>query len=115
MLLQSLYQVAVLLVLNFAGLSVLGLKQDSDHAHAVEVKNTMIFNAFVMCQVSKASPLFISLFLNHMNMFLIMQVLQIFNEFNARKPDEMNVFSGVTKNPLFIAIVGVTFVLQVRQ
>ncbi|KAF3545357.1 hypothetical protein DY000_02004686 [Brassica cretica] len=87
LLVQSLYQVAVLLVLNFAGLSVLGLKQDSDHAHAVEVKNTMIFNAFVMCQ--------------------------IFNEFNARKPDEMNVFSGVTKNPLFIAIVGVTFVLQI--
>ncbi|KAH0904042.1 hypothetical protein HID58_043545 [Brassica napus] len=87
LLVQSLYQVAVLLVLNFAGLSVLGLKQDSNHAHAVEVKNTMIFNAFVMCQ--------------------------IFNEFNARKPDEMNVFSGVSKNPLFVAIVGVTFVLQI--
>lgn len=87
LLVQSFYQVAVLLVLNFAGLSVLGLKQDSNHAHAVEVKNTMIFNAFVMCQ--------------------------IFNEFNARKPDEMNVFSGVSKNPLFVAIVGVTFVLQI--
>ncbi|CAN6999936.1 unnamed protein product [Brassica rapa subsp. trilocularis] len=87
LLVQSFYQVAVLLVLNFAGLSILGLSQDSNHAHAVEVKNTMIFNAFVMCQ--------------------------IFNEFNARKPDEMNVFSGVSKNPLFIAIVGVTFVLQI--
>ena len=50
---QSFYQVAVLLVLNFAGLSILGLSQDSNHAHAVEVKNTMIFNAFVMCQVGK--------------------------------------------------------------
>ncbi|KAF2541758.1 hypothetical protein F2Q68_00032186 [Brassica cretica] len=87
LLVQSFYQVAVLLVLNFAGLSVLGLSQDSNHAHAVEVKNTMIFNAFVMCQ--------------------------IFNEFNARKPDEMNVFSGVSKNPLFVAIAGVTFVLQI--
>ena len=39
--------------------------------------------------------------------------MQIFNEFNARKPDEMNVFSGVTKNYLFMGIVGSTFVLQV--
>lgn len=40
--------------------------------------------------------------------------LQIFNEFNARKPDEMNVFRGVTKNRLFMGIVGVTFILQVE-
>jgi Ca2+-transporting ATPase len=86
LLVQSFYQVAVLLVLNFAGLSILGLNHEN-HAHAVEVKNTMIFNAFVMCQ--------------------------IFNEFNARKPDEMNVFRGVNKNPLFVAIVGVTFILQI--
>lgn len=39
--------------------------------------------------------------------------LQIFNEFNARKPDEFNVFSGVTGNHLFMAIVGMTLVLQV--
>ncbi|KAL2539088.1 Calcium-transporting ATPase 9 [Abeliophyllum distichum] len=37
----------------------------------------------------------------------------IFNEFNARKPDEINVFKGVTKNHLFIGIVGTTFVLQI--
>lgn len=110
---QSFYQVAVLLVLNFAGFSILGLNQDN-HAHAVEVKNTMIFNAFVMCQVSKAS-LLSSLFLKHMEWVLILQVFQIFNEFNARKPDEMNVFRGVTKNPLFVGIVGVTFILQVGQ
>ncbi|KAG7582787.1 Cation-transporting P-type ATPase N-terminal [Arabidopsis suecica] len=86
LLVQSFYQVAVLLVLNFAGLRILGLNHEN-HAHAVEVKNTMIFNAFVMCQ--------------------------IFNEFNARKPDEMNVFRGVSKNPLFVVIVGVTFILQI--
>lgn len=39
--------------------------------------------------------------------------LQIFNEFNARKPDELNVFTGVTKNHLFTGIVGSTFILQV--
>lgn len=54
--LQSFYQVAVLLVLNFAGLSILGLNHEN-HAHAVEVKNTMIFNAFVMCQVRESSLL----------------------------------------------------------
>lgn len=39
--------------------------------------------------------------------------LQVFNEFNARKPDEMNVFKGVLKNRLFVSIVGLTVVLQV--
>lgn len=39
--------------------------------------------------------------------------LQIFNEFNARKPDEFNIFKGVTKNYLFMGIVGLTVVLQV--
>jgi Ca2+-transporting ATPase len=82
---QALYQIVVLLVLNFAGESILP-KQDT-RAHSYQVKNTLIFNAFVMCQ--------------------------IFNEFNARKPDEMNVFRGVTKNRLFMGIVGVTFILQI--
>ncbi|KAJ7952044.1 Calcium-transporting ATPase [Quillaja saponaria] len=83
---QAIYQVSVLLVLNFGGKSILNLKNDST-AHAYDVKNTLIFNAFVFCQ--------------------------IFNEFNARKPDEMNVFRGVTKNPLFMGIVGMTLVLQI--
>ncbi|THU54517.1 hypothetical protein C4D60_Mb10t25940 [Musa balbisiana] len=38
---------------------------------------------------------------------------QIFNEFNARKPDEINILKGVTKSPLFMAIIGSTFLLQV--
>uniref|UniRef100_A0A0A0K7J1 Calcium-transporting ATPase n=1 Tax=Cucumis sativus TaxID=3659 RepID=A0A0A0K7J1_CUCSA len=83
---QALYQVAVLLVLNFYAIDILQLDNDSKD-HAFTVKNTVIFNAFVLCQ--------------------------IFNEFNARKPDEMNVFSGVTKNYLFMGIVGSTFVLQI--
>ncbi|KAM6561882.1 hypothetical protein CsatB_021880 [Cannabis sativa] len=87
LLIQALYQVTVLLVLNFSGKSVLRLNGDTNKAHAEDVKNTVIFNAFVLCQ--------------------------IFNEFNARKPDEMNVFSGVTKNRLFVGIIAVTFVLQI--
>ncbi|XP_027343471.1 calcium-transporting ATPase 9, plasma membrane-type-like [Abrus precatorius] len=83
---QALYQVAVLLILNFCGESILRNHQDS-RAHTIQVKNTLIFNTFVFCQ--------------------------IFNEFNARKPDEMNVFRGVTKNRLFMGIVGMTFVLQI--
>ncbi|KAL5554547.1 hypothetical protein UlMin_041948 [Ulmus minor] len=86
LIIQALYQVAVLLILNFAGISILRLgSHRRDFAN--DAKNTVIFNAFVLCQ--------------------------IFNEFNARKPDEMNVFRGVTKNHLFIGIVGITFVLQI--
>lgn len=39
--------------------------------------------------------------------------LQIFNEFNARKPDEINVFTGVTKNYIVIGTIGTTFIFQV--
>ncbi|GAV71418.1 E1-E2_ATPase domain-containing protein/Cation_ATPase_C domain-containing protein/Cation_ATPase_N domain-containing protein/Hydrolase domain-containing protein, partial [Cephalotus follicularis] len=83
---QAMYQVIVLLVLNFWGREILNLKNDST-GHATNVKNTLIFNSFVFCQV--------------------------FNEFNARKPDEINVFRGVTKNRLFMGIVGFTVVLQI--
>ncbi|CAI0386329.1 unnamed protein product [Linum tenue] len=86
LLIQASYQVSVLLVLNFQGKRLLSLQHDNaDHAN--KVKNTIIFNAFVLCQ--------------------------IFNEFNARKPDEKNVFRGVTKNRLFIGIVAMTLILQV--
>ncbi|XP_060172095.1 calcium-transporting ATPase 8, plasma membrane-type-like isoform X3 [Lycium barbarum] len=86
LLIQALYQVTVLLILNFRGRELLHLEHETN-ARAIKLKNTLIFNAFVLCQV--------------------------FNEFNARKPDEMNVFKGVQKNRLFIGIVGVTVVLQV--
>ncbi|KAK9097470.1 hypothetical protein Sjap_022967 [Stephania japonica] len=86
LIIQALYQVIVLIILNFKGRSILNLENESiDYAN--EVKNTLIFNAFVLCQ--------------------------LFNEFNARKPDQKNVFTGVTKNRLFMGIVGVTLVLQI--
>ncbi|CAH8279961.1 unnamed protein product [Arabidopsis lyrata] len=86
LLIQAIYQVSVLLTLNFRGISILGLEHE-EHAHATRVKNTIIFNAFVLCQA--------------------------FNEFNARKPDEKNIFKGVIKNRLFMGIVFITLVLQV--
>ncbi|CAN4085070.1 unnamed protein product [Withania somnifera] len=86
LLIQALYQIGILLVLNFQGNSFLNLEHD-DPKHANMVKNTLIFNAFVFCQ--------------------------IFNEVNARKPDEINVFTGATKNPLFTGVVGTTLTLQI--
>lgn len=44
---QSIYQLAVLAVLNFAGKNLLGLTGSDSTA----VLNTLIFNAFVFCQV----------------------------------------------------------------
>ncbi|XP_061361514.1 calcium-transporting ATPase 8, plasma membrane-type-like [Gastrolobium bilobum] len=86
LLMQAIYQVSVLLTLNFRGRSLLGLRLETNDL-AIKVKNSLIFNAFVLCQV--------------------------FNEFNARKPDEFNIFKGVTRNYLFMGIVGITVVLQV--
>ncbi|XP_047322327.1 calcium-transporting ATPase 10, plasma membrane-type-like [Impatiens glandulifera] len=86
LLIQAFYQVTVLLVLNFKGKSILHLENESAE-HANRVKNSLIFNAFVLCQ--------------------------IFNELNARKPDEINVFKGVIKNHLFMLVVGFTLVTQI--
>ncbi|KAH6797492.1 autoinhibited Ca2+ -ATPase [Perilla frutescens var. hirtella] len=85
LLIQALYQVTVLLILNFRGRDILNQKNDTSE-HAFRVRNTLIFNAFVFCQV--------------------------FNEFNARKPDEINVWKGATKNHLFMAIILIEVVLQ---
>ncbi|GMI79200.1 auto-inhibited Ca2+ ATPase 12 [Hibiscus trionum] len=76
---QALYQVAVLLTLQFRGKSIFGVDE--------KVKNTLIFNTFVFCQV--------------------------FNEFNARKLEKKNIFQGLHKNRLFLGIIGITIVLQV--
>ncbi|XP_073030500.1 putative calcium-transporting ATPase 13, plasma membrane-type [Primulina eburnea] len=76
---QALYQISVLLILQFRGESILSISK--------RVNDTLIFNAFVLCQV--------------------------FNEFNARKLEKKNVFEGIHKNKLFLGIVGVTLILQV--
>ncbi|CAI9298093.1 unnamed protein product [Lactuca saligna] len=83
---QAAYQVLVLLVLNFRGIQILRLHHNSQQ-HAKKLKNTLVFNAFIFAQ--------------------------IFNEFNARKPDEINIFKGITKNRLFMGIVSLTIALQV--
>ncbi|KAJ1272648.1 hypothetical protein BS78_06G219400 [Paspalum vaginatum] len=85
LIIMALFQVSVLLTLNFKGISLLQLKNDNP-AHADKVKNTFIFNTFVLCQV--------------------------FNEFNSRKPDELNIFKGILGNHLFIGIIAITVILQ---
>ncbi|CAI9107743.1 OLC1v1007178C1 [Oldenlandia corymbosa var. corymbosa] len=75
---QSLYQIIILLTLQFRGKSILNVNTG--------VKDTIIFNTFVLCQV--------------------------FNEFNSRKLEKQNVFEGLHKNRLFVGIVTVTVVLQ---
>ncbi|XP_044468403.1 putative calcium-transporting ATPase 13, plasma membrane-type [Mangifera indica] len=76
---QALYQVNVLLVLQFKGRSIFNVDE--------QIKNTLIFNTFVFCQ--------------------------IFNEFNARNLEKQNIFKGLHKNKLFIGIVGATVILQI--
>ncbi|KAK3042232.1 hypothetical protein RJ639_001352 [Escallonia herrerae] len=76
---QTLYQIAVLLTLQFGGEEIFGVN--------AKVRDTLIFNTFVLCQV--------------------------FNEFNARKLEKKNVFEGIHKNKLFLGIIGITVILQV--
>ncbi|KAF8017958.1 hypothetical protein BT93_H2993 [Corymbia citriodora subsp. variegata] len=76
---QALYQLIILLTLQFKGSSIFGVDK--------KVRDTIIFNCFVFCQV--------------------------FNEFNARKLEEKNVFKDIHKNKLFLGIVSMTIVLQV--
>lgn len=76
---QAFFQISILLTLQFKGESIFHVRQ--------EVKDTLIFNTFVLCQV--------------------------FNEFNSRSMEKMNVFKGIHKNLLFIGIVGSTIILQV--
>ncbi|MQL80083.1 hypothetical protein Taro_012532 [Colocasia esculenta] len=76
---QAAFQISVLLVFHFRGESIFGVGE--------KVKNTLVFNTFVLCQV--------------------------FNEFNARSLEKKNVFQGIHRNRLFLGIIAVTLILQV--
>eukprot|EP00250_Pteridium_aquilinum_P029824 c40185_g1_i1 orf=407-3571(+) len=80
---QALYQVVVLLTLQFRGKEILGLKGPK----ATSINTTIIFNAFVLCQ--------------------------LFNEVNARQLEEWNIFKGLFSNKLFLGILSGTLILQV--
>ncbi|MED6126006.1 putative calcium-transporting ATPase 11, plasma membrane-type [Stylosanthes scabra] len=72
---QSLYQLIILVVLNFDGKRLLGLT-GSD---ATQVLNTLIFNSFVFCQV--------------------------FNEINSREIEKINIFRGMFDSKIFFAVI----------
>ncbi|GKB52048.1 putative calcium-transporting ATPase 13, plasma membrane-type protein, partial [Tanacetum coccineum] len=76
---QSVYQIVVLLIIEFRGKSIFMVDES--------VKNTIIFNTFVLCQV--------------------------FNLFNSRKLEKKNIFEDLHKNRHFLGIIGVIIILQV--
>lgn len=74
--LQSIYQIVVILVFHFLGRRILGLENDSENDIIVQ---TLVFNAFVFAQ--------------------------IFNSVNCRRLDSrLNIFEGVLRNQYFIMI-----------
>ncbi|KAL4571741.1 hypothetical protein LXL04_018506 [Taraxacum kok-saghyz] len=80
---QSVYQMAILFVLNFAGKSILNLHGPNSTA----VLNTFIFNTFVFCQV--------------------------FNEINSRDIEKINIFRGMFSSWVFMGVMISTVVFQV--
>lgn len=75
-LLQSVYQTAVILIFHFLGLHILGFEDTEKNESIV---NTLVFNAFVFAQ--------------------------IFNSINCRRLDsKLNIFEGILKNIYFIVI-----------
>ncbi|KAL7586630.1 hypothetical protein Lser_V15G38720 [Lactuca serriola] len=80
---QSIYQMAVLFVLNFSGKPILNLHGPN----ATAILNTFIFNTFVFCQV--------------------------FNDINSREIDDINVFRGMFSSWIFMCVMILIVVCQV--
>eukprot|EP00543_Licmophora_paradoxa_P009809 CAMPEP_0202461472 /NCGR_PEP_ID=MMETSP1360-20130828/49553_1 /ASSEMBLY_ACC=CAM_ASM_000848 /TAXON_ID=515479 /ORGANISM="Licmophora paradoxa, Strain CCMP2313" /LENGTH=674 /DNA_ID=CAMNT_0049083533 /DNA_START=57 /DNA_END=2081 /DNA_ORIENTATION=+ len=86
---QAAYQITVVMVLLFEGYKFLDIERgDIDEDNKINsIHYTIIFNTFVW--------------------------MQLFNEINCRNLNgELNVFKGMFNNPLFVAILLVTMVLQ---
>ncbi|KAI5332490.1 PREDICTED: calcium-transporting ATPase [Prunus dulcis] len=77
-LIQVAYQTAMLVTLQLKGKTFLGINQ--------KVSESMVFNAFVLCQV--------------------------FNQINARQPEKKNVFSGILLHPWFLVSLVFALTLQ---
>lgn len=80
---QSIYQLAVLAVLNFGGKQLLGL----NGSDSTKVLNTLIFNSFVFCQV--------------------------FNEINSREIEKINIFRGMFSSWIFLGVMVSTVGFQI--
>ncbi|KAH9679417.1 calcium-transporting ATPase 4 plasma membrane-type [Citrus sinensis] len=80
---QCIYQLIILVVLNFDGKQLLGLSGSG----ATAVLNTVIFNSFVFCQ--------------------------LFNEINSREMEKINVFKGMFNSWMFVGILVLTVAFQI--
>ncbi|XP_044470248.1 calcium-transporting ATPase 2, plasma membrane-type-like isoform X2 [Mangifera indica] len=80
---QSTYQFTVIWLLQAKGKSMFSL----DGPDSNIVLNTLIFNAFVFCQV--------------------------FNEISSREMEQINVFKGILNNYVFVSVLGVTVIFQI--
>ncbi|KAF9565395.1 calcium-translocating P-type ATPase [Agrocybe pediades] len=84
-LMQSVYQIIVILLFHFKGVDFLNLEHTPKNELVVK---TLVFNAFVFAQ--------------------------IFNSVNCRRLDShLNIFEGITKNRFFIGITLLEIVIQV--
>jgi len=82
---HAFYQLVVLFVMLYKGKDILPDMPEGKTA-STKCLNTIIFNAFVFCQ--------------------------IFNEVNSRRINALNVFQGIHKNYLFLLILAVTIGMQ---
>eukprot|EP01018_Ginkgo_biloba_P010168 Gb_31058 [translate_table: standard] len=81
---QAAFQLAVLLTLYYKGIDLLSLEGTKERKDMV--RDTIIFNTFVFCQ--------------------------LFNEINARKPEDFNVFAGILKNRMFLGVIALSVAFQ---
>lgn len=80
---QSIYQVIVLMVLNFEGKNILSISG----SNATDVLRTLIFNSFIF--------------------------FQVFNEINCREIEKINIFKGILNSWAFLVIIFSTVAIQV--
>lgn len=83
----SVYQLAVSLILQYAGEDIFGIEECTDCASVQDRVNSIIFNVFVFMQIG--------------------------SEINSRRIAELNVFEQIHKSFLFITIVAITILIQV--
>ncbi|TFK40151.1 Ca-transporting ATPase [Crucibulum laeve] len=86
-LMQSIYQIIIILVFHFKAIDFLGFSEGTEEDHQ-KIVRTLVFNAFVFAQ--------------------------IFNSINCRRLDnKLNIFEGITKNRYFIVITLIEIAVQI--
>lgn len=94
----SIYQLAVSLVLQFAGKKIFDLEPIIPPGATAEVIKDLEHNATLM---------------NNSIIFNVFVFMQIFSEINARRLAGKNVFDGILKSAWFMSIIGITVLIQI--